>query len=84
MTYFWVQHVAENRACAYEDEQHEVQKEDSKGRNLEHQAIVMIRKVVQEGRDYARPHDHSMPGPSEMSVRAYAVSTRKRLEKIGV
>ena len=69
-TYLREKDVAEYCAGANEDEQHEVKQEDSEGDNLEHQAVVMVGKIVDEGRDRPRTHDYCMPSPSKMTRRS--------------
>lgn len=67
-SHLWEHYVSEDCACAHEDEEDEVEEEYTKRGNLERQAVVVVRKVVQKGRDGARAHDNSMPCPSEMTV----------------
>ncbi len=68
MTHLGKQNVSEYCACANKHEEHEVEQEYCEGSYLEHQAFIVVRKVVQKGRDDASAHDHGMPGPSEVAA----------------
>ena len=67
-TYLGEHDISEYCAGADEHEQHEVQQKDGECSYLERQAVVVVRKVVEEGRDHARAHDHSMPRPSKVPI----------------
>ena len=61
ITYFGVHYVAENCACANEDEQHQIEEEKYKCDDLQGLAIVVVWEKVDESRHYSGTHDYGVP-----------------------
>lgn len=66
-TYLWEHDVPEDRTYGDKYEEHKVEEEHAESSDLQRQAIIVVREIVEEGRAHARAHDHGIPGPGEMS-----------------